>query len=120
MKFFFRIFFHFALLFLIMSCARRSSPTGGLKDSIPPELLRAYKRFQRESTPTPITQRQADAAAIENIVKEELYGKKYKDKDQVFNIETGLPMSSSALLELYYDSGENLSVLLEKVAASDD
>tara|TARA_A100001388_G_scaffold270083_1_gene247194 strand:- start:5173 stop:6075 length:903 start_codon:yes stop_codon:yes gene_type:complete len=85
-----------------------------------PELLRAYKRFQRESTPTPITQRQADAAAIENIVKEELYGKKYKDKDQVFNIETGLPMSSSALLELYYDSGENLSVLLEKVAASDD
>ena len=85
-----------------------------------PELLKAYKRFQRESTPTPITQRQADAAAIENIVKEELYGKKYKDKDQVFNIETGLPMSSSALLELYYDSGENLSVLLEKVAASDD
>ena len=85
-----------------------------------PELLKAYKRFQRESTPTPITQRQADAAALENIVKEELYGKKYKDKDQVFNIDTGLPMSSSALLELYYDSGENLSVLLEKVAASDD
>jgi len=85
-----------------------------------PELLKAYREFQRKSTPTPITQRQADAAAIENIVKEELYGKKYKDKDQVFNIETGLPMSSSALLELYYDSGENLSVLLEKVAASDD
>ncbi len=85
-----------------------------------PELLKAYKKFQRESTPTPITQRQADAAAIENIVKEELYGKKYKDKDQVINIETRLPMSSSALLELYYDSGENLSVLLEKVAASDD
>ena len=45
MKFFFRIFFHFALLFLIMSCARRSSPTGGLKDSIPPELLRAYPKM---------------------------------------------------------------------------
>ena len=45
MKFFFRIFFHFALLFLIMSCARRSSPTGGLKDSIPPELLRAYPKI---------------------------------------------------------------------------
>ena len=85
-----------------------------------PELLKAYKRFQRESTPTPITQRQADAAALEKIVLEELYGKKYKDKDQVINIETRLPMSSSALLELYYDSGENLSVLLEKVAASDD
>ena len=45
MKFFFRIFFHFALLFLIMSCARRSSPTGGLKDSIPPVLLRAYPKM---------------------------------------------------------------------------
>ncbi len=45
MKFFFRIFFHFALLFLIMSCARRSSPTGGPKDSIPPELLRAYPKM---------------------------------------------------------------------------
>ena len=45
MKFFFRIFFHFALLFLIMSCARRSSPTGGLKDSIPPALLRAYPKM---------------------------------------------------------------------------
>ena len=28
-----------------MSCARRSSPTGGLKDSIPPELLRAYPKM---------------------------------------------------------------------------
>ena len=45
MKFFFRIFFHFALLFLIMSCARRSSPTGGPKDSIPPVLLRAYPKM---------------------------------------------------------------------------
>ena len=45
MKFFFRIFFHFALLFLIMSCARRSSPTGGPKDSIPPELLRTYPKM---------------------------------------------------------------------------
>ena len=45
MKFFFRIFLHFALLFLIMSCARRSSPTGGSKDSIPPVLLRAYPKM---------------------------------------------------------------------------
>ena len=28
-----------------MSCARRSSPTGGPKDSIPPELLRAYPKM---------------------------------------------------------------------------
>jgi len=85
-----------------------------------PELLKAYKKFQRESTQTPITQRQADAAAIENIVKEELYGKKYKEDDKVISVATGNELSRSTILEMYYDSGENLSVLLEKVAASDD
>ena len=45
MKFFFRIFFQIALLFLIISCARRSSPTGGFKDTIPPVLLRAYPKL---------------------------------------------------------------------------
>ena len=85
-----------------------------------PELLKAYKKFQRESTQTPITQKQADAAAIENIVKEELYGKKYKEDDKVISVATGNELSRSTILEMYYDSGEDLSILLEKVAASDD
>jgi|TARA_R100000479_G_scaffold160661_1_gene98154 hypothetical protein len=86
-----------------------------------PELLKAYKRFQRESTPTPLTQKQANAAALENIVKEELYGKDFdKDKDKVISVATGNELSKNTLLEMYYDSGEDLGVLLEKVAASDD
>ena len=84
-----------------------------------PELSKAFREFQRKSTPTPITQRQADAAAIENIVKEELYGKDFKDKDKVVDAD-GNELSRSTILEMYYDSGENLSILLEKVAASDD
>jgi hypothetical protein len=85
-----------------------------------PELSKAFKKFQRESTQTPITQRQANAAAIENIVKEELYGKDFKDKDKVISVATGNELSKNTLLEMYYDSGEDLGVLLEKVAASDD
>ena len=86
-----------------------------------PELLKAYKKFQRESTQTPITQKQANAAAIENIVKEELYGKDFdKDKAKVVSVATGNELSRNTLLEMYYDSGEDMSVLLEKVAASDD
>ena len=85
-----------------------------------PELSKAFKKFQRESTQTPITQRQANAAALENIVKEELYGKDYDDKDKVISVATGNELSKNTLLEMYYDSGEDMSVLLEKVAASDN
>jgi len=45
MKFFVRTFFVTLFLILIISCARRSSPTGGEKDSIPPVLLRAYPKM---------------------------------------------------------------------------
>ncbi len=45
MKFLSQIFLISALLLFIISCARRSSPTGGLKDSIPPVLIRANPKM---------------------------------------------------------------------------
>ena len=45
MKFLSRIFLISALLLFIISCARRSSPTGGLKDTIPPLLIRANPKM---------------------------------------------------------------------------
>ncbi len=45
MKFLSRIFLISVLLLFIISCARRSSPTGGLKDSIPPLLIRANPKM---------------------------------------------------------------------------
>ena len=46
-------------------------------------------------------------------------GVDFKDKDKVVDAD-GNELSRSTILEMYYDSGENLSILLEKVAASDD
>jgi len=45
MTFFVRIFFITSLLFLATNCARRSSPTGGEKDSLPPVLVRSYPKM---------------------------------------------------------------------------
>ena len=45
MKFLSRIFLISVLLLFIISCARRSSPTGGLKDTIPPILIRANPKM---------------------------------------------------------------------------
>lgn len=84
-----------------------------------PELLKAYREFQRKSDPPSVTEKQANAAALENIVKEELYGPNFDDKDKVVDAD-GNQLSKNKLLEMYYDSGENLGVLLKKVAASDD
>ena len=84
-----------------------------------PELLKAYREFQIKSDPPSVTEKQANAAALENIVKEELYGPNFDDKDKVVDAD-GNQLSKNKLLEMYYDSGENLGVLLKKVAASDD
>ena len=43
-----------------------------------------------------------------------------KKKDKILDADTGIEISSAKLLQMYYDSGEDLGVLLEKVAASDD
>ena len=84
-----------------------------------PELSKAFRAFQRKSNPPSLTEKQADAAALEKIVLEELYGDP-KKKDKVLDADTGAEISSAKLLQMYYDSGEDITVLLEKVAASDD
>ena len=115
------------------SMAERARQEGEIPDQLKlmqefernPELLDAYKKYSRSAKPLTATELETEMMAVERMLKRSIYGEGYKDKDKIYSKPAtegdslGLPISPSALYQMYLDAGENLSVVREQVTGKD-
>tara|TARA_R110000765_G_scaffold40975_1_gene87659 strand:- start:231 stop:2945 length:2715 start_codon:yes stop_codon:yes gene_type:complete len=86
-----------------------------------PELADAFKKYSRSTKPMTATELETDMMAIERMLKRAIYGEKVEDDDKIYRKPAmegdslGMPISLSALYQMYLDAGENLEAVREQV-----
>ena len=80
------------------------------------EDIDRLQKIQRGATPRDATKDASEAAAVEGIIKEILYGPKASKKDKVYD-KQGNVLSKFELLQIYRESDGDINIIKDSVSA---